>query len=170
MLELDVLKALLEYDPLTGSFIWLQQVSNRIKVGSLAGNFDKDGYRTIQLCGTKYRAGRLAYFYMTGRWPVHEIDHIDGDRTNESWSNLREVTRCENIANSDRQVGTSGLRGVKWDPNASVWRARIAYRGRREYVGAYATKEEAYKAYLEAADAIHGEFALHNRPNQLGAA
>lgn len=169
MMTRDLLRSLLQYDSITGHFVWLKQVSNRIKIGDIAGNLDKDGYLLIQVCGTKYRAGRLAFLYMNGRWPTHEVDHVDGNRANDAWTNLREVTRSDNVVNSDRATGASGLRGVKFDPKTSTWRARIEYKGHREYVGVYATKEEAYQAYLTVANQVHGEFALHNRPNPIGA-
>lgn len=162
------LHKVIHYEPATGEFWWLEAIGQRIHVGDSIGYYDADGYLKVQIRGEKYFLGRLAFFYMTGRWPI-EIDHINGTRDDDRWCNLREATRSENVANSDREVGAAGLRGVKWDVRASVWRARVAFRGIRKYVGAYATKEEAYEAYLLAVASTHGEFALHNRPTTNGA-
>lgn len=160
------LRELLVYNPITGLFTNRVQRGQRGPIGAIAGNFDKDGYRIIQIGGTKYRASRLAWLYMTGHWPI-EVDHKDGVPYNDIWNNLREATRCENMANSTRPVGTSGLRGVKFDPKTSTWRSRVQYGNCREWLGPFDTAEEAHAAYLIAAENKHGEFALHNRPQPL---
>lgn len=154
---------ILDYDPETGYFIWIEQVGQRTPLGEVAGHFDKDGYRIIQLGGIKYRAGRLVWFYMTKTWPI-EVDHEDGIYDNDAWYNLREATRSQNVANSNRETGISGLRGVKFDPRTTSWRAKITFGYCSEWLGPFDTAEEAYTAYLAAAEIRHGEFALHNRP------
>jgi HNH endonuclease/AP2 domain len=163
LFTLNYLRSILDYDPVTGLFTWKKQIGRRIRVGEVAGSSDKDGYIVIQIDGIKYKAHRLAYLYMTGEWPEDEIDHRDGCPAMNAWNNLRDATRVENIINSDRELGESGFRGVKFDPRTRTWRARIGRGYQREYIGAYATAEEAYEAYLTAANAVHGEFALHKR-------
>lgn len=164
MIDQEQLKHLLHYDPETGLFTNLVQRGVRGSVGSNPGNKDKNGYLVIQINNQKYRAGRLAFLYMTGRWPI-EIDHIDGVYDNDSWENLREATRSENNANSYHAAGSSGLRGVNRDPkNPTLWRARVSYRNCRVWLGPFDSQEEAYEAYLEATKLHHGEFAYHNRP------
>ena len=165
-LTAERLKELLVYDPITGVFTNKVQRGQRGPIGAATGSYDKDGYLIIQIGGKKYRAGRLAFLYMTGRWPI-EVDHKNGVRANNAWLNLRESTRCENIANSERPIGESGLRGVKFDSKTSSWRSRIGFGGDREWLGPFDTAEEAYQAYLVAAESAHGEFALHNRPQPL---
>src|ERR1700761_4942392 len=122
MLDLTVeyLKTLLVYDPSTGLFTNKVQRGIRGPIGAIAGSYDKDGYVVIQINAKKYRAGRLAWLYMTGRWP-REVDHKDRDRANDAWLNLRECTRSENNAHSERPLGESGLRGVRFDPKTSTW-------------------------------------------------
>jgi len=110
---LNYIRSILDYDPFeTGLFVWKEQIGRRIRVGEVAGSYDKDGYIIIQIGGVKYKAHRLAYLYMTGEWPEEEIDHKDGNPANNVWSNLRDSTRVENIINSDRELGESGFRGV----------------------------------------------------------
>lgn len=162
MITQERLKELFEYDPEIGLFTRLIKAGQRGPVGSIVGVPDKDGYLVVQIGGTKYKLHRLAWFYMKGVWPI-EIDHRDGVPDNNVWTNLREATRSDNVANSNRETGESGLRGVKYDPNTTSWRARIAYGYQRKWLGPFDTAEEAHAAYLAAAEIHHGEFALHNR-------
>ena len=162
-LTADYLRAILDYNPTTGLFTNKVRRGQRGPIGAVAGSYDKDGYVVIQINAVKYRAGRLAFLYMKGRWP-REIDHEDRVRHNDAWLNLRECDRSQNVAHSERATGESGLRGVKFDPKTSTWRSRIAFGGCREWLGPFDSKEEAYAAYLEAANTTHGEFALHRQP------
>lgn len=163
MITQNRLKELLHYDPDTGWFTNLVQRGQRGAVGAICGYLDAGGYTIIQIGGIKYRAGRLAWLYMMGEWPI-EIDHKDGVTNDDRWDNLREATRSDNVANSARPIGASGLRGVKFDPKTSTWRSRVQYGNYREWLGPFDTAEEAHAAYLVAAEDRHGEFALHNRP------
>jgi hypothetical protein len=167
MLTIERLKEVLIYDPITGLFTWRITIGQRAQAGKVAGCFDKDGYIVIVFERKKYKAGRLAWFYMTGQWPAYEIDHRDGCRADNVWTNLREATREENVLNSDRELGESGSRGVKFDRCTSSWRARIGRGGQRKWLGPFKTAKEASDAYLAAAELHHGEFALHKRNTGL---
>lgn len=167
MITQQRLKELLHYDPESGWFTNLVQRGQRGTIGAVAGNHDKDGYIVIQIGGRKYRAGRLAWLYMTGEWPT-EVDHWDGVYDNDSWSNLRDGTHADNMANSNRATGMSGLRGVNRDPrNPTKWRSRVSYGNCRQWLGPFDSPEEAYEAYLKAVEHHHGEFAFHKRPQTL---
>jgi hypothetical protein len=166
MITQQRLKELLVYNPDTGEFTNRVQRGPRGAIGALTGSLDKDGYNIIQIGGVKYRAGRLAFLYMIGRWPV-EVDHKDGVPANDWWDNLREATRSEQMANSARPIGASGLRGVKFDLKTSTWRSRVQCGNIREWLGPFDTAKEAHEAYLAATETAHGEFALHNRPQPL---
>lgn len=161
----NFLNANFDYDPDEGIVYNRITRGQRAIAGTRAGHFSPDGYRSIQIAGYKYKEHRLIWVMLYGYWPI-EIDHKDGDGYNNKLENLREATRSENVANSLREVGTSGLRGVKFDPKTSTWRARVAFGYYREWLGPFDTKEEAYEAYLLAAENTHGEFALNNRPQQ----
>lgn len=143
----------------------LARRGRRGHIGAVAGNYDKDGYIIIQIGGIKYRRARLIWLYVTGQWPEYEVDHKNGIPDDDSWDNLRDATRSDNVANSTRPIGSSGLRGVNRDPkNPTLWRARVAYGNSRQWLGPFDTAKEAHEAYLAAAEDKQGEFALHNRP------
>jgi hypothetical protein len=102
-LTLNRLKEVLHYDPASGDWKWLVRVAWRINAGGRAGTLNTLGYVAIKVDGTVYLAHRLAWFYMTGNWP-QEIDHIDRNKSNCRWANLRSVTHAENMQNVDRRV------------------------------------------------------------------
>lgn len=85
-------KAAVRYDPVNGRFFSL-------KTGEEVGyvNCKKSRYITVEISGARVRANRLAWLLMTGEWPRHVVDHIDHDRQNNSWRNLRDVTHRTNM-------------------------------------------------------------------------
>lgn len=90
------LKYLLNYDPDTGLFRWNEKTGAR---KNPAGSNIGDGYMGMSIGGVSYRLGRLAFLYMTGRWPMPEVDHINRIRHDNRFCNLRECTRAENLKN-----------------------------------------------------------------------
>jgi hypothetical protein len=96
------LRELIDYDPATGAFSW--RVSRqRVNAGDRAGTLSVYGYRVICIDGACYRGGRLAWFYVRGRWPREQIDHRDRDRANDRFENLRLATQLLN--NQNRGAG-----------------------------------------------------------------
>lgn len=153
-----------EYEPSTSACLVNRiQRSSRALAGQVAGTVSLQGYRQVQFAGTIYKEHRLIWFMMTGKWP-DEIDHINGDRLDNRFVNLREVTRSQNNANSERPAGASGLRGVIWIESSQKWRAQMRIRGQHVHLGLFDTAEAAHSAYLVAADKIYGDHAYHNRP------
>jgi HNH endonuclease len=154
------LKELLRYDPETGEFWWMVAAAQRISSGDKAGHKNVRGYIDIRIDGIKYRAPRLAFLYMTGKFPDKEADHKDGDRSNNRWTNLREATSGDNKANTMlRSDNTSGLKGVHWNRRDCNWRAQICANGRRIFLGYFDTPKRAHEVYLAAAKKHFGEFA-----------
>ena len=145
----EILKRNLHYDPETGEFYWRRS-------GKLAGRLGNRGYVLIKLNCVEYIAQRLAFLYMTGRWPEY-AEHRNGIRNDNRWVNLREATKSGDQANRD--YGPN--RGVEIRGNS--FRARIKVNGDTVQLGSYGTIEEARLAYREAADLYFGEFAFHNR-------
>ena len=151
------LKYLLRYDSEKGVF-YNKAPRHGCPRGGVAGRVRRDGYVQLQLDGTKYLAHRLVWFYVYGRWPVEQIDHIDRDRANNRISNLREATGSENRCNTGcRQRSASGLKGVRKKP-AGTFEAYIVKHGCWNYLGTFKTAKLAHAAYSEAAERMHGEF------------
>lgn len=155
------LLGIIDYDPETGRFTWKRTRRGRFaKAGETAGNIRKDGYRGIVISGRRYLAHRLAWFYMTGDWPALEVDHIDTDRDNNRWSNLREATRSQNNANERlRGCNTSGVKGVSYYHPTKRWRVQIQKDRKKRSLGYFKTLEEAHAVYLAEAKRLFGEYA-----------
>lgn len=150
-------RELLIYDPESGKFAWRFWRSG-LKHGSLPGNVRKDGYRQIRLDGQRYLEHRLAWLYVTGEWPEEWVDHIDHDHSNNRFSNLREASHSENMANKrvNKNSGT-GIKGVH--QRGDRFLVKILINGERRYLGSFSTKEHAKFIYDCAAFIWCGEFA-----------
>jgi hypothetical protein len=156
---LKQLKKELCYDPNTGVWTWLISKGRKCKKGQRAGWIHHNGYRFIIWKGVQYSSARLAWFYMTGTWPI-EVDHKNNKPSDDSWNNLREASRTQNMRNQKKQyrVSHKGIvfcRGKKQKP----YRARIHIAGISKHLGYFATKTLAHTAYIIAAKKYFGEFA-----------
>lgn len=146
------------YSPSTGDFTWLQAGPGR-RPGLSAGCRNGNRYVMIQYGRKTVPAHRLAWRIMTGKWPENEIDHINRDKGDNRFENLREAERFENARNVGKtRRNTSGYKGVTWEKRRRVWVANIGYEGKLRYLGTFPTREEAYSAYVAAAKKFHGEF------------
>lgn len=146
------------YSPTTGDFKWLQAGPGR-RPGLSAGRQIGRGYVMIQYGGKRVPAHRLAWRIMTGKWPEQEIDHINRDKGDNRFENLREADRWENARNiAKKRNNTSGHKGVSWDNRRRVWIASIMHDRKAKHLGSFSTREEAYSAYVAAAKKFHGEF------------
>jgi hypothetical protein len=144
----DKLKEALHYDAETGVVTWRQdRKSNKVK-GEIAGYLSPfDGYRRIRINNNLYLAHRLIWVYVMGTWPSEHIDHVDGARDNNKFSNLRQATskqNCENICIAKNN--TSGYRGVYFDKSCKKWKAAVRHYKQRFHLGYFETAEEAGKA------------------------
>lgn len=160
-LTAERLRECLAYDPETGVFTWLVAPNRRIRVGRIAGVACRThGYRLIKVDGVGARAHRLAWLYMTGEWPAADIDHINGDRADNRWSNLRQATSTQNHANSKRpKHNTSGVKGVTWDSSRGQWMAGVQINGKRVHLGRFDSIEAAAAAYRAGAERVFGQYA-----------
>jgi len=153
--DLARLKALLHYDPDTGEFRWVQTRSNVIKAGDKAGLISNEGYARIGLDKVRYFAHRLAWLYMTGEWPAHQIDHINGNRGDNRWCNLRQVTPQQNTWNQRNPKGANPYLGASYVKRMRKWLGYITVHGKRHRLGYYDTPEEAHAAYIRAKEKLH---------------
>ena len=117
------------------------------------------GYLRICVDGRMYAAHRLAFLMMLERWPSMVIDHIDGDPSNNRWTNLRDVSRMVNQQNqrrAHRSNRSSGVLGVTWDRASRKWSVRIHHRGRNVHIGYFVELDAADAAYRQAKQRLHG--------------
>lgn len=136
------------YDSNTGLITRKLRVANCSKVGEIAGYINDHGYVIIKYLGDAYKAHRLAWLLHYKVWPEKDIDHIDGNKSNNSIINLRDVSRSTNILNTKHTSNNkSGYRGVSI--HNGKWRARLMLNGVSKIIGMYDTPEEASEAYLE---------------------
>lgn len=153
------LKKILRYDPETGIFIWLVSRSCKRNIGDIAGHKNKNGYVKINIKGTLYYAHRLAFLYMTGKYPSEDVDHIDGDKHNNRWSNLRSATRSQNICNrGPTSKNSTGFKGVTFDKRRNKFIASGTINKKTRHLGRFDTPQEAYMAYTNFVRKAHGEY------------
>ena len=149
----------LSYNPETGVFFRRIKLGKNTKLG-VCGTLDSQGYVQVGVDGKHYRAHRLAWFWMTGDWPEHQIDHINGVRHDNRWSNLREACNAENMRNRGKtQINKTGFKGVSFNKSAGKFVAQITEDYKNTYLGIYTTAEGAARAYRNAAEKQHKEFA-----------
>lgn len=145
MLNQETLKRHLSYDASTGLFTRLVAKSNSIKVGDIAGSKDKNGYITLMVEGKLYKGHRLAWLYMHGNWPMHEIDHINGKKDDNRLCNLRDVEKWVNQHNRGaNKTNTSGFKGV--GRKGKKWSAVIKINKKTHWLGVFETAELANAA------------------------
>ncbi|KPF66083.1 hypothetical protein IP84_16840 [beta proteobacterium AAP99] len=155
-LTLDRLKQAVSYNPETGAFVRLL-TRGCSKRGDVLGWANRDGYLLAKVDGQEYMLHRLAWFYMYGAWPKHEIDHINGVRHDNRIVNLRDVTKSVNQQNrkGPQQGASSAYLGVSYFKETGRWRAQIKINGKKKSIGYFSTEEEAYTAYLEVKRQLH---------------
>lgn len=159
------LKELLHYDQETGIFTRLVTVSGGYKAGERAGTISgaqkmKFKYRQIWIDQKGYKEHRLAWLWMTGKFPEHMIDHINSDGLDNRWVNLREATHSQNQMNRKcfRSLGIKGVYCRKGN-TAKKWFVVITKQDKRHMLGHFYTFDEAKAVYLAAVAELHGEFA-----------
>lgn len=162
MITQKELKELLDYNPGTGFFTWKEWRKNSVQKGDIAGSHNDDGYIRIEIKRQKYRAHRLAFLYMEGRFPKL-VDHINHIRDDNRWCNLREIKQVENNRNcSIRKDNKSGVIGVHWVTRDKRWVASIRIHRKDIRLGNYKDKFEAICA-RKSAERKHGFHENHGR-------
>ena len=164
MISQKDLKHCLHYNPDTGIFRWKIKPNKRIYNWSIAGCRRSDGYVVIQLEDTYQLAHRLAFVYMTGKFPKEYTDHIDHVRHNNKWKNLREVSTQENSKNKLKpRNNKSGVVGVHLDKKRNKWRAQIRVLDNQIDLGSFKNKDDA----IAAREAANIKYGFHENHGQL---
>lgn len=144
------LREFLHYEPETGQFTRLKAWRGRGVIGDPVGIKHNRGYLTIKLVGGRYLAHRLAWFYMTGTWPAHGIDHRNRVKSDNRFANLRDVPQTLNMQNR------APAAGVTWCARERRWRAQISANRVHYNLGAFVSREEARRCYESARERLHG--------------
>ena len=151
MLALPTQSELLErfdYNPETGDLTYKTHRSAKY-IGTKVKTDDR--YSKVRVNGKRYKVHRLIWMIMTGEDPGEMfVDHINQDKQDNRWCNLRLATKVQNGVNVSRQ--TNHL--TPWG-----YLVRCSDAGKRVYVGTFKTQEEAQAAYSERLKLLHGEFA-----------
>lgn len=177
----ELIRKLLDYDPETGALTWRPRPADLFEPGARSAEWrsrnwnskhaskqaftanDGWGYKTGAIYGRLTKAHIVAWAMMTGAWPAGDIDHLNGDRADNRWSNLREVTRAVNLRNAKRKpTNTSGHNGVHWRKDCRKWRAEITLDGQNTVLGLFPRIEDAVAARA-AAETGHGFTARHGK-------
>lgn len=158
MISKEYLISLINYNHDTGEFRWIKTGKGR-RLNGIAGT-KSHGYILITINGTRYPAHRLAWLYVHGSHPKDCIDHINGNRSDNRISNLRQATNMQNHWNTKlRSTNTSGVKGVNFHKKAQKWCAEVWTDGKKNYLGLYEDIEEARRIVENFRKESHGEFA-----------
>jgi hypothetical protein len=177
MIDIDTLRTLLRYEPETGKLFWLPRTEaicgsehetsrwNTRYAGTPADRQIHLGYARVKIARCRYLAHRVAWAIHTGAWPTKQIDHINGDRSDNRISNLREATHAENTRNKSSAAGSSSkYLGVHWSQNAQKWKSGIWHDGKQIHLGTFSSDVDAARAYDAEALRLRGQFAKVNLP------
>jgi hypothetical protein len=147
-----------------GNLIRKVSVQSNAKKGDVIGSVNNDGYLCVMVDRKPYRVHRLIFLYHHGYLTDGlQMDHIDGNRTNNRIENLREVTKSQNKMNSKLAANnTSGVKGVYWHKRIQKWTSNIRLNRKHIHLGYYDTIEEAVAVVIAARNEYHGEYARHN--------
>lgn len=158
MFTQDRLKQYIEYNPTTGEFFRLKPEHLVGKINTVDGDYIRfvvDGVRT--------QAHRWAFLYMTGSFPEEMVDHINHNKLDNRWENLRPVTNQENQRNMKKpKDNTSGVVGVYWHKPAKRWLASIRVDSRLVHLGSFASFSDAVDARKNA-EVLYGFHENHGK-------
>lgn len=176
-IDVELLRKLIACDPETGALTWLPRPREMFPdenswrgfqssvVGASALISRCHGYRYGKLLGRKYYAHRVVWALCNGEWPPEQVDHINGDRSDNRIRNLRAVSKNENCRNiCIPKTNTSGVLGVRWSKAAGKWCARLKTGGKDVHLGLFDTIEAAAQARA-AANERYGFHVNHGRPS-----
>ena len=142
---LQELESFCYYNPNSGAFIATRKRhGSHVCPGMELTSLDARGYPRIYVGGRMYKSHNLAWLWMLGDWPKQQIDHINRDQSDNSWSNLRDTT--SSINNYNRQTprnNNSGVTGVCWATKVNKWQASIKVNKKTIFLGYYSFFEDA---------------------------
>ncbi len=148
------------FDYKNGQMFW-KKSAGRCKKNSIAGSLGSHGYWQIRFQNKMYLAHRLIYLYVNGQMPK-QIDHIDGNKTNNCVENLRQCNQSENRMNAAcSSLNKIGIKGVSWSVPHKMWRVQVKKYKKNVYDKFFDDLELAELVAVEARNKHHGFFARH---------
>src|ERR1043166_1081563 len=157
-LTAERLRELLDYEPATGLFKWRTKRA-QMNQGDVAGYINKHlGYVIIVVDTELYYAHRLAFLHVTGKWPKINVDHINNNRTDNRWENLREANVFESAWNMRTFKNSSGVKGVY--RSFGKWQAKLKAK-HKSVTARFETLDEAEKWIKQKREELHGAFCNH---------
>lgn len=157
-IDIEKIKTFLCYDPLTGDFQLLPGHSDKFPNGkSRVGSLNRGGYWCIHIYKKPYPAHRLGWAMINGHFPKShlDIDHINRNKLDNRYCNLRLATRGQNNINS-RPRGSNRLKGAYRTREGKLWRSQIKINNKSVHLGHFRTEEEAHQAWRHKAGEIYG--------------
>ncbi|MBU4609135.1 HNH endonuclease [Achromobacter sp. GG226] len=167
----EQLRQLLRYEPETGKLFWRPRCLSMFPNARMAKTWNTRfagnealvsvgpvGYRYGAILGQKLYAHRVIWAMQSGCWPVADIDHANTIRTDNRFENLREASRAQNLMNTGKARGKTGIKGVTQRADG-VFVVEIRANRERHYIGRFRSLSDAAAAYADAATRLHGEFA-----------
>lgn len=146
-----------------GFLIWKVDFSSRAKEGNVVGTLNDEGYYIVGIDQKSYKVHRMIFLYHHGYLTDGlQMDHIDGNKTNNRIDNLREVTSQQNAFNRKFSKNTSGVKGVTWSKEKMKWVVQITVDRKCKHLGYYDDLKEAKAAAIAGRDELHGDFARHD--------
>lgn len=154
MTNKELIRKLINYNSDTGIVTRIAKISwkgNIVKCKDfIPQSITPYGYYQMSFLGRPHHLHRLIFLYVKGRFPINDIDHINGDRLDNKWVNLREVTRAENLMNLGvKGNNSSGFMGVHLRKDTNKYNAFIHHKGKKYSLGDYDNIENAVKARIE---------------------
>lgn len=149
-----------------GEHLYWRIISGRRKPGPI-GNITDKGYIAFSVTyeNRRYRlmAHRVIWALHHKKWPLM-VDHIDGNKTNNSLNNLREVNNSQNCRNKlGNKNSKVKWKGVTYHKRDKTYDAVIGVTGKNTYLGRFLEPMEAALAYNYAAEKMFGEYAKFNQ-------
>ena len=150
MISVERARELLDYNPKTGILTWKADRGGGIHKGDIIEGISNRGYKVVRIDGVRYQAHRLAWLIHSGTFPQGQIDHINGVKTDNRLSNIRDVSHRENTQN--RAIHRKGkLTGATLDKRGNrrkCWISQAKVNRKTVFIGMFFTKEEAHEAYM----------------------
>lgn len=136
------------YNPETG-VVTKNHLSHHFNIGDVMGHLHNQGYLSICIGNKSYLLHRIIWVMQTGEWP-EQIDHINHNKTDNRWCNLREVGNRENLMNmSKKKNNSSGYTGIRISPKGKYW-PHIMVNRKQIFLGSFDNLEDALEVRKEA--------------------